>query len=117
MDIGENRIANTTIVLIMFKSPFHKRHTLFTRDLQNSCDQRNKCVGIDCFLLENSKEVTIRSDKQTTSSVRNGKVIRMSTLSLQQTEETAKYPQWEGLRDSTGVLENRKYRPKSAYRA
>jgi len=39
----------------------------------------------------------------------------MSTLPLPKTGETAKYPHWEGLRDSIGVLEKRKYHPKSAH--
>jgi len=34
--IRENRIANTTIVLIMFKSLYHKGHTLFTDNWYNS---------------------------------------------------------------------------------
>jgi len=123
---GEKRIANTTIVWIMFKSLFHKGHTPFIHKWYNSpgicrifVTRGINVWGLTFFLLENSKQVTIRSDTQTTSSVWNGKAIRTSTISLPKTGETAKYTHWiggwEGLRDSIGVLEKRKYHPKSAH--
>ena len=122
---GKNRIANTTIVWIMFKSLFHKGHTLFIDNWYNSpgicrifVTRGINVWGLTVFCLK-IQRMTIRSVMQTTSSVWNEKVIKTSTLSLPKTGEKAKYPHWirgwEGLRDSIGVLEKRKYHPKSAH--